>query len=390
MFPHGRFPRIPLWLALLPLVAIVCFALWRQGVKLSPDSQTYSLWADQLIADHFNFKAAFAKLNFPVVPYNYALWVAYVAVHKLLFGNAWSLGVVIGNVLALGLTTWLLVRLLKALECPNWGIALGLLAMAGVHEYSFWANYALSDVSFVALLTLWLVILLGSRQWWPLLPLGAVLLAYRPPAIVLLPLVAVAFAAGHLAKAEPTQRPLKLWALVAGLAALALVLTGLHASIVADPSRWPFDGGRGWVSQLAEMYQRGIIVHDRPSTYVTPPESWLGYLGMTLRKFLYFWSPSAPEFSFAHKAINWITLLPLYLLAGFAVWRAFSIRQVMSAQRWRAVVILSAWCLGLALFHALQVVDYDFRYRLPTIPAVLVLAVIGLTEWRRNGQNTGA
>ena len=49
---------------------------------------------------------------------------------------------------------------------------------------------------------------------------------------------------------------------------------------------------------------------------------------------------------------------------------------------------VAAWLLALLMvlvtvFHALMQIDYDHRYRLPLLPALIILAAIGLESVRR-------
>src|SRR5450631_1210928 len=70
--------------------------VWRSPV-LSPDSHTYSRWADQLLNSHFNYIAWSRGIDFVVPPLTYAGWVTIVALDKLVLGSEWARGILVLN-----------------------------------------------------------------------------------------------------------------------------------------------------------------------------------------------------------------------------------------------------------------------------------------------------
>jgi len=46
-------------------------------------------------------------------------------------------------------------------------------------------------------------------------------------------------------------------------------------------------------------------------------------------------------------------------------------------------VVLFIYAVCLTVFHATMMIDYDHRYRLPLLPALITLAAIGLEALRR-------
>jgi hypothetical protein len=78
-----------------------------------------------------------------------------------------------------------------------------------------------------------------------------------------------------------------------------------------------------------------------------------------------------------HNAVNAAVFVPLYLLAAVALLNAFSARSRLPRAA-REVAVLAALYVGaVALFQALTLVDFDWRYRLPAAPALIVLAALG-------------
>jgi hypothetical protein len=97
--------------------------------------------------------------------------------------------------------------------------------------------------------------------------------------------------------------------------------------------------------------------------------------GLALKKALWYVLPFYPEWSIAHKAANALTVIPTYLLATWGIW---SRRRV--AFSW-LLVLLAGSFVGTAM---LTVVDYDARYQLPFVLALLPLAGAGAdAAWTR-------
>jgi hypothetical protein len=98
-----------------------------------------------------------------------------------------------------------------------------------------------------------------------------------------------------------------------------------------------------------------------------------------MQKVLYFVTPWLPHYSRAHTVINMAFFVPAYGLTIAAVMN----RHRLPAPQRRAVVALVLFLLSVAVFHALLQIEYDHRYRLPALPALVILAAIGLESVRR-------
>ena len=94
---------------------------------------------------------------------------------------------------------------------------------------------------------------------------------------------------------------------------------------------------------------------------------------------IFFITPWLPHYSAPHTTINLLFFLPAY---GLSIAAISNLRRLAPAQQ-RAVVVLALFVLLVAVFHAMLLVDSDHRYRLPVLPAIVMLASIGLESVRR-------
>ena len=64
---------------------------------MEPDSQLFSLWADDLIKRNFNLYDYFAQNNYIVSNFFYTVPIFIIAIFKFFFGNGWQFAFFILN-----------------------------------------------------------------------------------------------------------------------------------------------------------------------------------------------------------------------------------------------------------------------------------------------------
>jgi hypothetical protein len=120
-----------------------------------------------------------------------------------------------------------------------------------------------------------------------------------------------------------------------------------------------------------------MVMFHRPELNHAPPVATADFVGLTLDKLLHFYSPSAPSLRLERKVL-WLISLPIvYALAAAGAWRMFQARGGLSDRAWWAAWLALQVLMLVGLFHGLQVVDRDWRYRLLCLPPLLVLAGLG-------------
>ncbi|MFM8535144.1 MAG: hypothetical protein ACKOEC_16400 [Acidimicrobiia bacterium] len=125
-----------------------------------------------------------------------------------------------------------------------------------------------------------------------------------------------------------------------------------------------------WFEYIRSGYTAGAVITDRPPMYLGPMTTLPQIIGLTLLKWLAFFTPWAPGYSLTHSAINLLFFVPVY--AGCAL-------AIRNAHDRDAVAIVVVYALLVSGFHALQEIDFDHRFRLPVLPALIILATL---PWR--------
>lgn len=382
----------PLWAVLLLVVGLHGTFVLTVGVTMATDSFGYARWSARLIESGFDYPTFIgeAPTTFPTILY--VLFLTLLAVLRLVFGDGWDAALVVLNFathVALGaLIVRLAVRLTGSAAAGWSALLLYLICL----DLLLWVPMVMSDATFVflafAIFTLAAARILGdARGWSAVLPPAALGIAYRPTGIVLLPDLAWAIYLSRTRRDPPRRVAL---AFAAILAAAVVALACAFAWLMQDPERWPFESLAGAFDTVARGYAIGEVVSARPETHHAPPRQLLDYVLISADRFVHFFAFSAAGFSAAHRLTALVFFLPCYALAA---WLAVALVRGDTAlgvpQR---KVFLAAYgaVLSYAVFHGLVQVDFDWRYRLPILPHLILLAAGGAADLARRSTSAPA
>lgn len=360
---------------------------WRSGIRTGVDTATYSGWADLLIANRFNVASYLRENQWITPPVLYLVWIYVLAIVKTAFGPSWLGGVVVLNLVALGAGVYLTLRSVWQITPSRAGLLLTTVLFLTAGDLLLFVPYVLSDLTYWALstavVTLGITVLVDERDSRnlraPILTgtaLAAIALVFRPTASPLVALWIVALLARG-ARAVVIRHAPGLLAVAAVFAFLALAA---HSYFLTHQSAWPFGAFPPWLRVLADEYKAGVLIWAPGSALlVAPATDWPGALRLTLEKWLVFWSPWLPLYSAAHTAINLAFFVPVY---GLSLVAFANLARLATRQR-LAVWLLANFLLLVSAFHAIMQIESDFRYRLPLLPALIMLAAIGFAWLRR-------
>ncbi len=377
-------------MVLFSSVVAAAYAAWtiRSGVSLAVDTPTYSHWADLLIGVGFNFSAYLEAQHFVAPPIFYLLWITVVAAMKSALGPSWMTGVVILNWVTFSLGAYALIASVRRLTHSGASMLLSALLLLVAGDLLIFVPYVVSDVMFWAIATGVLVcgVTLAAasgdhrRGHARTMVIGSTLVAiavmFRP---VAMPLVGFWIMAIAVCTFRPLVDRLATPLLVLGVIAASCAFLA-HAYLLVHPAAWPFGSLPAMLTLVGDEYRSGMFVHQSsPPMMVEPATDVLGFVRITLQKLIFFITPWLPHYSAAHTVINLLFFVPGY---GLSVAAIANLRRLPPPQQ-RSVVVLASFVLCVAAFHAMTLVDSDHRYRLPMLPAIVMLAAIGLESVRR-------
>jgi hypothetical protein len=385
---HGLPPRRLLLLLWIAVWSAYGLWAWRAGVHTGVDTTLHSRWADSLIAHGFNVSSFLREQDFYIPPFLYLGWIIVVAGMKSVLGASWMLAVVFLNWLSFGVGSYGVLNAVRRTTASAAGLLLAVSLFVVAGDLLIFIPFVVSDLIFWGIASITLVA--GCRLATaepnddgaiPIAVLGSMLvlfaLVFRPSAPPLLVFWIVGLASSFAR--GPFDRFAT--AIIATAAVLALVAIAWHAAIVIDPGAWPFGSLPEIFTVLGKEYRAGVllVISTDSTLAVEPAVTWLGAMRLTAQKVLYFLTPWLPWYSRVHTLINLAFFLPAY---GLTIAAMMNRDRLATPQR-RAVTVLMLFVFSVVVFHVLLQLDYDHRYRLPLLPALIMLAAIGLESVRR-------
>ena len=169
--------------------------------------------------------------------------------------------------------------------------------------------------------------------------------------------------------------------ILGGLFLLALAASVAYSYLLKNPLLWANHALAGplRLPYYALLYQKGEVIHLRPDTYLTPPDSIADYLVLSATRFVYFFSFVVPQgFSMVHHLIVAMFYIPTYALALLGIYGLVKRKAGLDARGEKIMIITLAVILTFAFFHAHTEVDSDWRYRLPIAPYLILTQAVGV------------
>jgi hypothetical protein len=124
---------------------------------------------------------------------------------------------------------------------------------------------------------------------------------------------------------------------------------------------------------LTGMVKNGMIIHDRPQTWVDPPNNFIDVVYIYFLRLVNFFNPYASTFSILHIILNVIQIV--LILFSIFTWSFFGGHIKIHNKVFLFILLLSFF---VAAFHSFILIDYDWRYRFPIILPLILLFPISL------------
>jgi hypothetical protein len=364
----------------------------KKGIIFSPDSNTYSHLGDLLIKYDFNYSEFLEHSRSVVHIALYLAWITIVAITKIIFGDNWSVAIVVINYLAAIFSLVLILKLTRMVTRNPICIIFASVALIFCYDYYMWIRYALSDILFASICfsIFFLSISLLEDPSGPQkrIASGAILLGialfFRPASPPLIVFIFFSILFGFVFKlgaSDASKRNRLIIRLTLFACVVIPAVLFFHSHIMLNPEKWPFPFFNDWVTYIAHDYQLGIVVFDRPETFHSSPSSIFDYLFITLSKLLSFFAIDFDGYSKMHALISYMFFLPVYALSVFSISRLYKKENGLSPINWWAIFSCVIFIVPFAFFHSFNQVDYDLRYRVPCLPPLILLATLGLNEF---------
>lgn len=355
------------------LVAFVMISYYNLsiGFVMSPDSYTYSEWADDLIQLKFDFYSYFVQNTFFTPSYFYTTPVVIVALLKVFFGSEWQYAFLLFN---LSLVLFSLILFSKSLLILGVrpiliSVVMGVLVLSV--DLLLWPRYMLSDTIFAFLVVLATFIIIrgivmDKTNFMSLILIMIITLVTRPSSV---PILFAVFSFIVISRFQIYNKPkLLILLFILGFFVMSpFIFAYLHHFIEVNLS----DNRQG--AHLLRLVGQGEIINDRPETWLPPPNNYSDVAYLYFIRMLSFFTPYAEPFSMIHIALN--LLQTTIILLSIALW-AFLAGSLKILNK--AVFFILLLSFSVAAFHAFTIIDYDWRYRFPIILPLMMIFPISM------------
>ena len=237
------------------------------------------------------------------------------------------------------------------------------------YDYIVWSKYLLTDF-FFSLLCLVFITNLSLKNSKKIIFFLIILLVFtRPPGIVSIFIyIQFIFLANTLENKNLLKRNF-IYLVISYILLTILISYLLFYNKFPDIFNNTFQYHRSY-------YFEGVIINDRPHTYVELPKNIIDIINIIFLRFISFFIFYDQLFSLKHNVLNIIIFTPMYLLSFFTL---FNFNSYEITQK-KIILTMVLTILSFSFFHSILIIDFDWRYRIPCIIPFSILAVMSLEK----------
>ena len=361
-----------LYLSVLLCFSLIAYYILRSGFSMSSDSDRYSRWADILINLDFNLYEFFSTDKASIRPplFFSSVPVLLIAFCKVIFGNEWEFSFLLLNLSLVFFSIIFFVKSLLLIGVRSILISLTLSTIVISVDILTWPRYILSDMiyAFLVLYATHLIIkaiVLDNISYLKFFIIIFLLLASRPSSI---PVVVTIISFIIISKFQIFLKKENILLFVLAMfISIPFVLGFMYLFAENNFNEIPK------VNFITDMVKKGMIIHDRPYTWVSAPNNFIDVVYLYFLRFINFFNPYASTFSILHIVLNMIQTVLIFL--SISIWSFFRGYVKIQDKIFFFIIILS---FSVASFHSFILIDYDWRYRFPIILPLIMLIPISL------------
>ena len=359
-----------LYLGILSCFSLILIYNLSKGYVMSPDSHGYSRWADELIKLNLNLKAYYSENTFIAPKFLYTVPVVLVTLSKLLFGSGWQNAFMFFNLIFVFFSLILFSKSLLLLKVRPLAIAFAMPLLTLSFDLLLWPKYILTDTvfSFLIMFLVYFAIksIVDDKIYYSYLIFFIILLLITRPSS--LPYIFTVILFILFIKFHINFNP----KIVISIFIFLFVLIPFCFAILFQLMEVFLSGTRK-ADYLIGMVKEGMIIRNRPETYLESPETFIDVFVLYFVRLIYFFSPYTKNFSLIHITLN--TLQTFVVFGSIVIWSFFG-KKNFSVNKTIGLILMIS--ISVAAFHSFLLIDYDWRFRFPIIMPLLMLFPISL------------
>lgn len=362
-----------LYLTVFFIFIIIAFYHVSAGYYMSSDSQRFSRWADKLIEFNFNFFDFYSieKAEHRPHLFFFSIPVLSMAICKVFFINEWQNVFLILNLLLLLLSLIIFVNSLLMIHIKPFFIALSFPLIIISADILTWPRYILSDTiyTFFIMLAVYFIsksIVKSKIYFRELLLVIFLLLGTRPSSI---PVAFVIIFFSLISNFKIFLKPKYMFLFLLTLITFTPFIFGF-LYIIIESNFYEIPNFK----HIIELVQAGVIIHDRPDTWIDKPDHFLNLVNLYFLRIVSFFNPYASTFSNLHIVLNLIQFF--IIIFSISIWLFMNNFFKKKNDLIFFILMLSIF---VAAFHSFILIDYDWRFRFPIILPLLMLFPVSLS-----------
>lgn len=358
-----------LYLSIILTFFIIAFYHINSGYYMSSDSRKFSALADNLIESDLNI----FDFSVRVPPFFITIPVSLIALFKTIFSDNWQHAFLLLNLTLLFFSIVIFSMTLLIVKVRPFLIFFTLPLILLSVDVMTWPRYILSDMiyAFFVILIIYFItkgIVENKFNYLLILLTLFLILITRPSSI------SAIFAIVFFITISNYKFFLKPRIILTSIFILfffvPLIFGLLYHFIELNFSEntqieW-------WILSKIKI---GMIIHDRPETWVNSPNSFKDVVYIYFLRLINFFNPYAVNFSITHNILNIFQVLIIIL--SIFIWLFFGGHMRTQDTLFFFILLLS---FLIASFHSFILIDYDWRYRFPLILPLIMLFPISMEK----------
>ena len=369
-----------LYLSILLTFLIIAYYHLSKGPIMSLDSNQFSGWADDLIKMNLNLYKYYAQNSFIVSNFFYTVPIIFIAIFKFFFGSEWQNAFLILNLILLFSSLIIFTKSLLILEVRPIVISLTMPILVMSVDLLIWPRYVLSDMifTFLVILATYVVIkgiIKNKIHYLILFFIMLLILLTRPSSI---PIIFGIFSYLVISRLEIYKRP----KIILLITLVLFIITPIIFTILYYLIEYTFSDSKQLVF-LIEMVKIGMIIHDRPDTWVPSPNTFIDVTNIYFLRLINFFNPYAISFSKIHIILN--SFQTFFIFFSLLIWSFIGGNE---KSKDKAILFILLLSFSVSAFHSFTLIDYDWRYRFPIIlPLLMIFSMTMEIVLKRIGDN---
>ncbi len=356
-----------LYLSIILSFFIIAYYHLNSGYYMSSDSRTFSGMADNLIKLDLNI----FDFSRRVPTFFITIPVSLIALCKTIFTDKWQHAFLLLNLTLLFFSMIIFAKTLLIIKVRSFLIFLTLLLIVMSVDVLTWPRYILSDMIYaflVILITYFITkgFVENKYNYLVILLISFLILTTRPSSISVI--FAIVFFI-TISNYEFFLKPRIILISIFILFFLVPLIFGLLYYFI----ELNFSENTQLEWWLLSKVKLGMIIHDRPETWVNSPNSFKDVVYIYFLRLINFFNPYAVTFSITHNILNIFQMLLIIL--SISIWLFFGGYMRNQDKLFFFILLIS---FSTASFHSFTLIDYDWRYRFPIILPLIMLFPISI------------